>query len=104
MVLRVHLNCPHLIMPLPTPVGEETPYTLLIRNDWDKWYPHYLDSPEWKQLRRQVLVRANGRCEKCGALASEVHHKTYVHVGNEALEDLVALCSSCHRKIHKKSK
>lgn len=87
---------------LPTPPNEETPYTLLIRQDWERYYPEYLQSPHWDKLRYQVMERANWTCERCGAAASEVHHLTYACVGNENLDDLQALCGGCHRGIHRK--
>ena len=84
---------------LACPVGEETPFTLLIRQDFQKWYPRYLSSVAWKSKRREVLVRDGYRCQ-CGAVATEVHHKNYDTVGNEALEDLISLCRGCHEKRH----
>lgn len=71
------------------------------RQQWQKVYHAYLQSSVWKEKRRQILKRANGVCEKCGArlLNPEVHHITYERVGgNEKPEDLMALCFSCHRK------
>ena len=58
---------------IPTPPGEETPYTLLIRQDWEKWYPRYLYSPDWNIKRKLVMSRENWECEKCGEFASEAH-------------------------------
>ena len=82
------------------PPGEETPYTLLIRQDFDLWYSRYLRSPEWKELRSRILALAKWRCHECGAYATEVHHLTYVNVGNESEEDLQALCRRCHQHVH----
>ena len=88
---------------IPSPPDEETPFTLLIRQDWELWYPRYLDSPHWQELRYEVMERANWVCEACKvATASEVHHLTYGCVGNENLDDLQALCGACHRAAHKK--
>ena len=84
----------------PCPEGEETPYTLLIRQDWERWYSEYLRSPAWSDLRNQILNRAGWLCELCHAPAEEVHHRTYVNVGNEDPADLQALCKPCHRRQH----
>ncbi|NTT88310.1 HNH endonuclease [Tabrizicola fusiformis] len=66
-----------------------------------KEYAAYLRTPEWQVKRLKVLKRANGICEGCLACeATEVHHKTYRHVQNELLFDLVALCRQCHEKAH----
>lgn len=65
------------------------------------WYREYLDSPKWQEKRKKVLKRANGTCEGCGDTeATEVHHLTYEHRGDEFLFELVALCKSCHEKVH----
>lgn len=69
---------------------------------WWRWYSVYLASQEWRWKRDEVLARAGGLCEVdgCGLKAEQVHHTTYERVGNEDLEDLLALCSSCHEQIH----
>lgn len=75
-----------------------------VRYDNDVWrrvYSAYLSSPEWRVLRRQVLDRADGRCEYCGqASATQVHHRTYQRVGAEELGDLAAICVPCHENHH----
>lgn len=72
--------------------------------EWQNVYRAYLQSDVWKEKRRQVLDRANGKCEKCGVilLDPDVHHLTYDRVGgNERLDDLMVLCFPCHRKADK---
>lgn len=63
-------------------------------------YIEHLQSPEWRETRMRVLVRASGRCERCNALVPsdklQVHHKTYDNLGDEPLDDLLALCVICH--------
>ena len=56
-------------------------------------------SSEWRKRAHQVRERADHRCENCGAkdVPLDVHHWTYKRLGNEAAEDLSALCSECHR-------
>ena len=60
----------------------------------------------------EIIVRANGKCEKCGKAAPfhkrkdgtpylEVHHKTPLAKGGEdTVENAVALCPNCHREQH----
>ena len=60
----------------------------------------------------QALIRANGVCEGCGAIAPffkrrdgqpylEVHHKiSLANGGKDSLSNAVALCPNCHRKSH----
>lgn len=64
-------------------------------------YCEYLLSPEWRVLRRRVIIRAKGICEHCGvAGVEEIHHLTYKRFRKERLSDLLGLCSDCHEKIH----
>jgi hypothetical protein len=66
-----------------------------------KSYQDYLSSPAWKHRRDLVLWRSRGICEGCqSSKATEVHHLTYEHVGEELLFELVAVCRACHEKIH----
>lgn len=68
---------------------------------WWRWYRRYLQSPEWEERRFKVLARAHQRCEGCGrAIATQVHHLSYAHVGQEFLWELVAVCEDCHRRCH----
>lgn len=63
-------------------------------------YALYLETPEWQERRRKVLVRAKGICEAClEARATEVHHETYAHVFDEPLFELRAICRDCHERI-----
>lgn len=67
-------------------------------------YVHSLSSENWKEVRQRILAR-DRKCVKCGSiLFLEVHHKTYKNKGNELehLEDLILLCSECHKNEHKK--
>ncbi len=64
-------------------------------------YAQYRETPEWRELRRRVLDRANRVCEGCGqAEATQAHHLTYERLGREMLFDLVAVCRACHEAIH----
>lgn len=64
-------------------------------------YEQYLKSPEWRSVRSRILNRANGKCECCErAPPTEVHHTTYVRLGNELDDDLLAVCAFCHWLIH----
>lgn len=70
---------------------------------WEKKYTDYIQSPEWRQKRREAITRAMNRCERCQRLSHdnrglEVHHKTYKNFGNEPLTDLEALCKNCHER------
>jgi protein-arginine kinase activator protein McsA len=48
------------------------------------------------------MERANYICQRCHkAPATEVHHLTYARVFNELATDLLPVCSTCHRNIHR---
>lgn len=69
--------------------------------EWWAWYNAYLLTPSWREKRLKVLTRAGGICEGCRERkATQVHHKSYEHVGNELLFELVAICDDCHRILH----
>jgi hypothetical protein len=69
--------------------------------EWWAFYERYIQSPEWRVKRAQVLKRAGGVCEGCGHRPPvQVHHTTYDHVGNEMLWELKAVCLPCHQALH----
>lgn len=66
-------------------------------------YQRYISdrSPAWMNIRAKVMARAHGWCERCHRRACEhVHHLTYVRLGRELMEDLIALCPTCHVLMH----
>ena len=75
---------------------------------WQSAYIEYRKTQAWRDKRALVMKRANGICEGCGIKSAEVvHHITYDHVGHEHKEgeflfELLAVCTSCHSRIHKK--
>lgn len=69
--------------------------------DWSK-YPE-----NWKDIRNQILQRAQERCEFCGAVNYEQHPitgskvvLTIAHLDHDATnnspENLKSLCQKCH--------
>lgn len=65
-------------------------------------YQEYLEGPEWQRIRDKVLARANNVCEGClEAPATQVHHATYDNIYDELAFQLLAVCRSCHEKVHK---
>jgi 5-methylcytosine-specific restriction endonuclease McrA len=67
-------------------------------------YDDYLRSPDWQRRAAKIMDRARNLCEGCLTnAASEVHHLTYAHIGNEFAFELVALCEPCHRRYHNRS-
>jgi hypothetical protein len=63
-------------------------------------YSVYLRSDSWSQRRAARLELDNYSCADCNAEATEVHHLTYNRIGDEAIDDLISLCSECHAIRH----
>lgn len=64
-------------------------------------------SDQWKIARAMKIAAVGGRCEKCGAIGTEVHH--IIHLTPENVidaeislnqENLMLLCNECHNKEH----
>jgi 5-methylcytosine-specific restriction endonuclease McrA len=69
--------------------------------EWTKNYAEYLRTPEWAERRKLVLERENYLCQGCRKFkATQAHHTTYKHVGEEFLFQLIALCRDCHERFH----
>lgn len=70
----------------------------------DYYINEYLKSEAWKRKRYVVLKRDNWKCVKCGAPATQVHHKRYAkwNIGREPIHWLISVCESCHGVLHKK--
>lgn len=71
------------------------------RADRKRIYDEYIMSSKWKAVRDRVVAREDGVCQGCKIRkATQVHHLTYEHLGNELLWELVAVCESCHEHAH----
>lgn len=57
---------------------------------------------EWREIARRKKKEV-GKCEICGGLAEEVHHKDGDKANCEE-SNLMVLCRSCHRKLHSSRK
>jgi hypothetical protein len=63
----------------------------------------YLKSAKWKKVkdefRRSSFFR--GKCFICNKTWKlQIHHLTYDHWMDERPEELIELCSCCHKNIH----
>ena len=68
-------------------------------------------SSAWLLARQQKIAACNGRCEKCGAIGEEVHHKIALTPSNITdtnitlnPDNLIYLCKECHNKEHDRFK
>jgi len=61
-----------------------------------------LDAGAYRQLRTRVLERDGWRCQKCGSRTNlEVHHRQFrSRQGDDSEDNLITVCSQCHRAIH----
>ncbi len=64
-------------------------------------YADYLASPQWQARREWTITAAGYRCQLCNASGPlDVHHRTYERLGHELPGDLIALCETCHERVH----
>lgn len=96
-------------------IDEQWIRQLIKENKLWKFYK----TPQWLDLRRQILEENHNECEWCRAAgrisrATDVHHiqfvkrhpelalsRTYTFRGREH-KNLVALCHECHDKAHER--
>jgi hypothetical protein len=65
-------------------------------------YAAHMKTAKWQGSRILVIRRCKGICERCHKWpVVNIHHLTYERVGNELPEDLLGVCSRCHRELHK---
>ena len=65
-------------------------------------YDSYMASPEWAAKRQQCYQVHGTTCVDCqSAHATDIHHRHYKTLGDECPKnDIVPLCSSCHKARH----
>jgi 5-methylcytosine-specific restriction endonuclease McrA len=61
-----------------------------------------LDRDSYQVLCQQVRQRDGWRCQRCGSSQDlQVHHmQPRSLLGGDVEENLITLCSVCHREIH----
>ena len=64
-------------------------------------------SDRWKIARAIKIANAEGCCERCGAIGTEVHHIIHLtpqNISDPSItvnqENLMLLCNECHNKEH----
>ena len=75
----------------------------------DTYYKELIQSSRWRKIRNQYL-KEHPVCERCGKLATEVHHiKNLMMFRDDPLrmemmafdeDNLQALCHDCHCQVH----
>jgi hypothetical protein len=64
-------------------------------------YAEYLKTNHWQWVREEALNRAKWKCQLCARKTRLQVHHNYARVGRELPEDVIVLCSGCHKKHHK---
>lgn len=67
----------------------------------------FYNSKAWKDCRKSYINKMHKICEKCGGLATIVHHKIYLtpnNINDPAIalshDNLEAVCQDCHNVEH----
>jgi 5-methylcytosine-specific restriction endonuclease McrA len=62
-------------------------------------YSEWLASPRFKEIRKEAIARADGRCQVCNnSMGLETHHREYSTLGTpEEIENVIILCDRCHK-------
>ena len=70
----------------------------------------FYKSTRWKKARASYLASISYICERCGRLATMVHHKTYITEDNIddpditlSFDNFEGLCDTCHQHEHHKT-
>ena len=75
-----------------------------INEDWDDY--EIVQEPDYitEATRREVLLRDQFRCRRCGETDLDklhLHHVLFRSLlGKHGADNLVTLCSECHRLLH----
>lgn len=66
------------------------------------------DTILWQRVRQAAMIRAKFRCERCGEIARQVHHKRKIindlqwRINAFSMQNVEALCKECHQARHRR--
>lgn len=67
-------------------------------------YTDYLLTSHWKHFSSEARKHYANKCVLCDSTDKlHIHHKIYKNIGRETFNDVVCLCSKCHRMVHDKN-
>lgn len=68
-----------------------------------KEYTKYLKSAHWQEFGREYRTADDTlhQCWVCGSADYDLHHWTYIRIGNENQSDVIPLCREHHKTVHK---
>jgi phage terminase large subunit GpA-like protein len=65
-------------------------------------YQEYITSEHWRARKTAYYLKHPKVCVGCGSRNDiHLHHHTYKNFTKERDEDLVPLCETCHKAVHK---
>ena len=75
----------------------------------DPKYVRFYNSSEWRTLSAKYTQDKGYRCELCGQVATQVHHKQAIQTADGwerrlDYNNLELLCTQCHNKRHDRFK
>jgi hypothetical protein len=71
--------------------------------NWQGGKSFVLYGEEFKQIRKEILIRDNFKCQICSIENNLViHHIDFIKKNNKT-DNLICLCRKCHRQIHNKN-
>lgn len=68
------------------------------RSKNQSWFRY---GPDWKNIRKAVLIRDNFTCQHCFKIniKFDIHHKIpFLLTKDNSLDNLITLCDKCHKK------
>lgn len=73
----------------------------------DPKYIRFYNSMEWRTLSGKYTQDKGYKCERCGKIATEVHHKEPIQTESGWIrrldyDNLELLCVDCHNERHKR--
>lgn len=71
-----------------------------------KSYEEYLSHWLFRAVRATAMKKANFLCVRCGAKATEVHHKRYPKPWGtfDGPDNIEPICHECHEEEHRRKK
>lgn len=67
-------------------------------------YDAYIHGEHWQSVRRTYwahpFTSKECLCGESDPAKLQLHHKTYLHIGHESVDDLQPLCGQCHNDAH----
>jgi hypothetical protein len=67
-----------------------------LNNRWNGDASYYKNHAEMKRIRNKIIKEREGKCEICGGVGNEIHHKDMGRINHDK-ENLILCCRKCHK-------